>query len=425
LTNADAARITQLYDQLDDYNKQPVVYKPVKKIPTKGRFGARKREGHTSQTLMKRCFLAGSSPALSPSRHRIVEVICIHLCKSITNHTSSRSDGSNRYDSRWKLIVQEYNYIRGRLFNSNLTESTELTLINISQTALRIWHKNQTRQEEILTLMQGKSPPGKRSVAKNLPAPTTPTCLQGEASLIEFQVPEDRTGEAVIKFGQTRARRAIDSKNSPSADINDPEVVCPVLPDTPQHKQSLDIDIHIPSSPSTPPSCPATPLSHPSTPPSHLVTPTTKVLSSGAVSNSISSVAHTPVVVNPTEPKKTRKRKIPPTKKQTQLFPQPTPYYFPPRTPYQPIPHFQPIFNPLYQPFTQQQPLTQQQLFMYTPYPSYPFMPAPTSQTPAPKKEKKKYTCRKCGKNEGHGQYKGYKYCPNQSTWCARLPNLA
>jgi len=119
LTNADAARITQLYDQLDDYNKQPVVYKPVKKIPTKGRFGARKREGHTSQTLMKRCFLAGSSPALSPSRHRIVEVICIHLCKSITNHTSSRSDGSNRYDSRWKLIVQEYNYIRGRLFNSN------------------------------------------------------------------------------------------------------------------------------------------------------------------------------------------------------------------------------------------------------------------------------------------------------------------
>jgi len=231
--------------------------------------------------------------------------------------------------------------------------------------------------------MQGKSPPGKRSVAKeNLPAPTTPTCLQGEASLIEFQVPEDRTGEAVIKFGQTRARRAIDSKNSPSADINDPEVVCPVLPDTPQHKQSLDIDIHIPSSPSTPPSCS-------STPPSHLVTPTTKVLSSGAVSNSITSVAHTPVVVNPTEPKKTRKRKIPPTKKQTQLFPQPTPYYFPPRTPYQPIPHFQPIFNPLYQPFTQQQPLTQQQLFMYTPYPSYPFMPAPTSQTPAPKKERK------------------------------------
>ena len=123
---------------------------------------------------MKRCFLSGSSPALPPSRNRIVGDICIHLYKEITSHcTSSRPVGGSRYDSRWKLIIQEYNYIRGQLFNSS---PTNLTLFNISETSLQLWYKNKTRTEEVLTLLQGKAPPWILSVAKEkLPKPSTPT----------------------------------------------------------------------------------------------------------------------------------------------------------------------------------------------------------------------------------------------------------
>lgn len=234
-----------------------------------------------------------------------------------------------RYDSRWILVVQEYNYIRGRLFNSNLTESTDLTLFNISETSLRIWHKNQTRHEDILTLMQGITPPGKRSIAKEkLPTPTTPTSLQGEASFIKFKEPEDRTGVAVLKFGQTRARRVSASNNSPSADLDEPGVVCPMVSDIPL-RQPLDTAVYTSPSPSTPPSQP--------------ITPRTQVLSPVCESN---SVPHTAVVVNPplqdTEPKKPRKRKI--LSKTTQLFPQqPAPSFYPHRSPYQPIPPYHAI----------------------------------------------------------------------------------
>lgn len=430
LTNSDVERIIQLYEQLEDHDKEPVIYKPVKKTPTKGRFASRKREGHTSQTLMKRCFLAGSSPALSPSRNRIVEAIIIYLCKSITTHrTSSRSDGSNRYDSRWKLIVQEYNYIRGRLFNSNLAEKTNLTLFNISETSLRLWYKNRTRHEEIVTLMQGKTPPGKRALAKDkLPTPTKSTQLQGEAPLIAFDEPEDRTGKAILKFGKTRSRPAqtpYSVSTSPPLDeavfpvLPDPILPDPILPDSPQPN---DIPLHIDTTKLTPPLS-APPLSTPplSTPP----TSNTEVIST--ISSSITAVC--PVSSSQgTVAKKARKRKISSKVQQptqlstlqqpTQIFPmqqpiqpfplqQPTQSFFPQRHPYHPIPAYQSFPQP----------------FMYMPsYPNFPTMPIPiptvSTQAPTneshPKKERKKYTCRKCGQSEGHGQYKGQKYCPNQ-----------
>ena len=50
----------------------------------------------------------------------------------------------------------------------------------------------------------------------------------------------------------------------------------------------------------------------------------------------------------------------------------------------------------------------------------FPHFPLPFTQTSPPlpppvsakKKERKKYTCRKCGNSEGHGQYKGQRFCP-------------
>ena len=163
ITTKDAKLITELYD------KKPLVYQSVVKKHSSGRFARRKRRsGHVGIVVMKRCFVNAGSPALPPSRSRLVEAICIHLCADITkSFTWKGDDGKKRYDSRWKLILVEYNKIRARLFNSQaLIDHTNLTLFNINETSLNLCFKNKIRREEILTLMQGKNTPGSLTVSK-------------------------------------------------------------------------------------------------------------------------------------------------------------------------------------------------------------------------------------------------------------------
>jgi len=88
--------------------------------PSRGRFASRKIEGHLGVVQMKRVFLSGASPAFLPSKSRIVKAICIHLCNMIPCHQTTTVNGIHKFDSRWKLIIKEYNNIRARLFNSAL-----------------------------------------------------------------------------------------------------------------------------------------------------------------------------------------------------------------------------------------------------------------------------------------------------------------
>ena len=79
LTDDDAKRIEKRFSCLNEYDKKPLVYKVVLCKPAKGKFCARKRGGK-----MKHSFLSVASPALAPSKSRLVEAICIHLCQRIT-----------------------------------------------------------------------------------------------------------------------------------------------------------------------------------------------------------------------------------------------------------------------------------------------------------------------------------------------------
>ena len=356
----EVKKIVDLYNNLDDFDKEPPHYRPVRKTATKGRFGSR-RQGYALQTVMKRSFLSGSSsPAMSPKKSRIVEAICLHLTKKITTHrTSNHFDGSSRYDSRWKLIIQHYNYIRGRLFNSPILEETELVLFNINETTLRLWFKNKTRNDEIMQLMQGKNVPGELAVAKErLPEPTTPTKLQGEARPKIYEEPEDRTGKAVLRFGNIR-QRPLQEASQPRDELDEQFVghlpvsplqpMAPLSPDKPRGikrkmKENHQISAKKPLMPTT--------------------------------DQTFMPTIHQPFQSYPSHPLS----------------------YAPisSRLPYHPS-----QYHPLpYQPFS--------------PFP-FPFMhAAPPVQAPQAlvKKERKKYTCRKCGNSEGHGQYKGQRFCP-------------
>ena len=85
--------------------------------------------------LCCRCFMSAGSPACSPSKSRMVEAVCIRLCDAITQPlTDLRPDGSTRYISRWRQILEAYNRVRARLFNSlELLEGTDLALFMINE----------------------------------------------------------------------------------------------------------------------------------------------------------------------------------------------------------------------------------------------------------------------------------------------------
>ena len=140
----------------------------------------KKRGSYEDVVRMKRCFLSGSLPALSPQRSRSVEAVCIHLSQKIPNHGSiQQADGTKRYASRWSLILKKYRKIQARLMNSQLLlEKTGLTFFNINETTLQNWVRNIERTNQIKVLMQGREIPTDRQIsATPLPPTRAPTIL--------------------------------------------------------------------------------------------------------------------------------------------------------------------------------------------------------------------------------------------------------
>ena len=121
-----------------------------------------------------RCFLSGGSPASSPSLSRVVETICIRLCDKITQpRTGVGADGQKVYISRWRCLLEAYNQVRSRVFNSQrLLEGTNLALFALNETTLVKWYKNTQRRTEIKLLLQGLELPQVEVCARDtLPAP--------------------------------------------------------------------------------------------------------------------------------------------------------------------------------------------------------------------------------------------------------------
>ena len=192
LSDIQAEKILKLYDGLEEFDKRPLLFKQVTKEPTSGRFGSRKRSGFQTLVKMKRMFMSGSSSALSPTKSRLVEAICVRLCLKITGVGSDR----------WKRIINEYQKVCARVLNNTvLVQSNKLVLFKINETTLRNWLKEKDRQEEILMLMQGREVPPNLNIASDpLPLTRPPaTNLHGDRLTLSFPEPEDREGKAVFK----------------------------------------------------------------------------------------------------------------------------------------------------------------------------------------------------------------------------------
>ena len=107
-----------------------------------------------------RCFLSAGSPASSPTKSRVVEAQCVLLCEKYPHQCKEMHRGKATYTSRWKLVLQKYNSVRARLFNSQaLLEVTDMMLYSINETTLVKWFTDSVRRNEIKLLMQGLSPP--------------------------------------------------------------------------------------------------------------------------------------------------------------------------------------------------------------------------------------------------------------------------
>ena len=86
-----------------------------------------------------RTFITAGAPALSPSRSRLVEAICLSL---LERHPTSLPRGADRprYVSRWRQVVQAYGGLRTRvMWCRELMEQTGLQLFPINETTLMMW----------------------------------------------------------------------------------------------------------------------------------------------------------------------------------------------------------------------------------------------------------------------------------------------
>ena len=383
-------KIRELYIALDEYDKKPLVYKSVIRKPARGRYCARKREGHVGIVTMKRCFLSGASPALSPSKSRIVEALCIHLSNDITSAKTTTKDGNRSFDSRWKLIVKEYNSIRARLFNSALLENTDLTLYNINETTLRLWFKDQVRRQEILTLLQGKNTPGSRAVAsERLPPPTKPVDLHGNTASVSFNEPQDRSGMAKLKFLKAK-KDSLSSRNKELEDEIDLDDIGDAFNED-FITESIEIQLKAPVS-------------------------TVSTVSTDTVSSASSITTSSGSGLTKRKYKKKTKytnSSVPFTRIEPSVRPSLSMFLSPGQPNVFQLPYVPPQLTPSirfpFQPF----PVVPNMLPTFNPYPR----PETFSQSSSKEKTPRKcYTCRKCGKpmTEGRGQYKGERYCCNE-----------
>lgn len=135
ISTHDAEKIVRCYEELSQYDKKPISYGRTIKSP-RGRFGRSKNEGgHVGMDAMKRCFVSAGSPSMPPSKSRVVEVICVNLCNTITSPQTSPN-----YISRYAKILQRYNQIKYAVSqNPIIMENTGLTLFQINETTLAKW----------------------------------------------------------------------------------------------------------------------------------------------------------------------------------------------------------------------------------------------------------------------------------------------
>ncbi|XP_026143958.1 uncharacterized protein LOC113118756 [Carassius auratus] len=204
LTNQQVATIVGLWQNLDKFDKDRVVYAACHqdRLLT-GRFRSPKKKAVFTPGVdsTKRCVLGSSgSPAQWPNCCRLVEMIFIRLCNIHRSPKKQRTESL----SRWDLILRDYRKIRQLILsNGTVMNDTTLQLVEVNQRTLTTWHNNRLKGQEVSLLLQGLDLPEARPVALDVlpPARVQPVVPpQYSHQLHTYQMPPDTAGQAKTKF---------------------------------------------------------------------------------------------------------------------------------------------------------------------------------------------------------------------------------
>lgn len=227
LTNQEANTIIALWQNLNDQDKQRVVYAARhQKRLLSGRFKVPKRPTQTPgvESTIRSVLGASSAPAQWPDCCRLVETIFVRLC---TIHPSPKRKGKGTL-SRWSLILQDYRRIRQLVLgNSLVMGGTSMQLVEVNQNTLIQWFNNRQKKQELSVLLQGIQLPQ--------PLPEAQEPLQAAKRLRtepeqpeeqhQYKLPESTAGQA--KQRQTSSGRP---PLRPKAPAQSPMLVTPPVP---------------------------------------------------------------------------------------------------------------------------------------------------------------------------------------------------
>ncbi|XP_072533111.1 uncharacterized protein [Salminus brasiliensis] len=153
LTNQQVRTIIDLWQNLDSWDKQWIVYVALHKDQlTTGHFQSPEKEDNLTPGIENttRCTLQASS-STHPDCCRLVEAIFVRLC----NIHSSPSKKDEETMTHWTLILQDYRKIRELLLgNGAVMQATSLQLVEVNQNALIQWHSHRIKDQGLTELLK-------------------------------------------------------------------------------------------------------------------------------------------------------------------------------------------------------------------------------------------------------------------------------
>ncbi|XP_026125522.1 uncharacterized protein LOC113107315 [Carassius auratus] len=133
VTQSKLDEIVVLWNNLSDHDKGTLIYPPHHRDRVlKGRF----KVSHSKTNVipgtesLKRCFLGEGGPAQWPSTSRVVEAICLALCRI---YPAGQTIAGVRVN-RWAAILRDYRMIRDIVLGSpGIIAQTKLKLFELNQ----------------------------------------------------------------------------------------------------------------------------------------------------------------------------------------------------------------------------------------------------------------------------------------------------
>ncbi|XP_035988143.1 uncharacterized protein LOC110367754 isoform X2 [Fundulus heteroclitus] len=204
LTDLQADRITELWQRLDDGDKQRVVKaeRHQERLLT-GRLRSPKKRSKTPEVESPtRCVLAaGSAPAQRPDCCRLVEAIFIRLCGL---HPAPKRKGKGA-ESRWSLILRDYHKIRELVVgNARVMQGTDIQLVEVTQNSLVQWNHSRQQEQERSGLLQGTAVPPRSGVSKEPLKNAVPAQDQHRYQLPERAPRQERPRQASLPEGAAK-----------------------------------------------------------------------------------------------------------------------------------------------------------------------------------------------------------------------------